>query len=241
MDTSASPKGTIIEKLLGMKNAAEHSIFLQRWAAQVATSLPPGVALSEVTEHMCLNVQSYMVVGDAEGAPRYVLVDAVKTKVLQKRLRVMRGAQATPMHEEEEVDAEPVSAASTTTTTPKKADTPKQKATRSSKTKGLSPIKELPLRDSSREAKQFSEMAALLEALEAKRKLEKAKTKGSHKSPVKPRASGGSNAVDEDPTEGGLSTGRGVSKKAFPIAGSPLQSLMISIWAKMMMLLRRRS
>ena len=73
MDTSASPKGTI-EKLLGMKNAAEHSIFLQRWAAQAATSLPPGVALSEVTEHMCLNVQSYMVVGDAEGVPRYVLV-----------------------------------------------------------------------------------------------------------------------------------------------------------------------
>ena len=163
MDTSASPKGTI-EKLLGMRNAVEHPIFLQRWAAQAATTLPPGVTLDEVTEHMCSNVQAYMVVSDAEGAPRYVLVDAVKTKVLQKRLRVMRGAQAAPREGDSEMDDDPVGDLSTTTTTPKKAAT---KATRTTRTKVLSPIKELPQRDSST-AVRNGLLSALLDQLYSK-------------------------------------------------------------------------
>ena len=212
MDTSASPKGTI-EKLLGMKNAAEHSIFLQRWAAQAATSLPPGVALSEVTEHMCLNVQAYMVVGDAEGVPRYVLVSAVKTKVLQKKLRVMHGGQASPTSEEEE-DGQPASAASTTTT-PEKAATPKPKALRSARTKGLSSVKELPPRDSSKEAKQFLEMSALLDTMEAKRKLEKAKSKGAQKPAVRPRASEASDTAYGTASSEGVTPARTKHKSKF--------------------------
>ena len=177
MDTSASPKGTI-EKLLGMKNAAEHSIFLQRWAAQAATSLPPGVALSEVTEHMCLNVQSYMVVGDAEGVPRYVLVSAVKTKVLQKRLRAFSTnkvqAAAPSVSEEDEPQVQSATPRnSRAKATPKKS----AKLTKPKVSPSKSPAEEVPQRDSSKEAKQFLEMSALLSIMEAKR-IRKSKKQG---------------------------------------------------------------
>ena len=129
----------------------------------------------------------------------------------------MRGAQAAPTEGDSEVDDEPVGDSSTTTTTtPKKAAT---KATRPTRAKGLSPIKELPQRDSSREAKQFSEVAALLNALETKRKLEKAKTRGTQKSPLKPRASGGLNTVDEVAAEGGPSTKRGAKQNGISQRG----------------------
>jgi hypothetical protein len=52
-------------------------------------------------------------------------------------------------------------------------------------------VAELPQRDSSKEAKQFLEMSALLNTMEAKRKLEKAKSKGSmtYRPATRPRAS----------------------------------------------------
>ena len=152
-----------------------------------------------------------MVVGDAEGVPRYVLVSAVKTKVLQKRLRaftVNKVQVAVPAVSEDEEplvqDAAKPRASRSKATPKQKAKLPKSKAS-----PVKSPVAELPQRDSSKEAKQFLEMSALLNTMEAKRKLEKAKSKGSYRPATRFRASASEVSDNADGTaadEGPAST-----------------------------------
>ena len=83
MDTSA--KTGVIEKL-GMKNAADHELFVTRWAAQAATVLPPGLTLHKIKGAMCLNTQEYIMVSGSGGVACYVLASKVKAKLLKKKL-----------------------------------------------------------------------------------------------------------------------------------------------------------
>ena len=137
---------------MAMVNAAEHSLFLARWAAQAATVL----------------------------TPHYALVTGVNTKLVKRRMQKLRGAQPVddfPLVAEEEY--------AFVLQTPSKA-----KAKQTKKAAVATPPKALTRRDASKEAKQFLEMPALLNTLEAKRKLEKARSKRQLTRGVTPRQNG---------------------------------------------------
>ena len=116
MDTSA--KTGVIEKL-GMKNAADHELFVTRWAAQAATVLPPGLTLHKIKGAMCLNTQEYIMVSGSGGVACYVLASKVKAKLLKKKLLKLQPPKIDELQGAQEEDLQPATPQEVAKATPK--------------------------------------------------------------------------------------------------------------------------